>query len=305
MKSLCPSWKRFGFTLVELMVTVAIIGMLVALLIPAVQSARESARRVQCQSNLRQMALSIHSFHSRFGFVPPPPRNMLIHWHYKILPDLEQNTLFRLTESEISNQFPWSGLTALTTPISVFECASDPNNSSRFKTHRISGIRFASTNYIGVTGQSLQLNDGIVPSPYGTFAGNRADGSIRVRFRDVSDGLSNTLSLAERSIGDQPVVGAWASSQEYGSQSIGTLEHANPWIGMPLGGMCTGLIQFGPGVSKNVCDQLHPWSHHFGGANFSIADASVRCIDYSIDPIALGAMSSIAGQEDIVMAMTE
>jgi prepilin-type N-terminal cleavage/methylation domain-containing protein len=76
-------WKRTGFTLVELLVTLAIIGVLVSLLIPAVQSARESARRMHCQSNLRQMALGIQSFHSRFGYVPPPPKNMLIHWHYQ------------------------------------------------------------------------------------------------------------------------------------------------------------------------------------------------------------------------------
>jgi len=293
-------WKRTGFTLVELLVTLAIIGVLVSLLIPAVQSARESARRMHCQSNLRQMALAIQSFHSRFGYVPPPPKNMLIHWHYQILPDLEQGTLFRITETELRNRFPWSGLTALTTPIAIFECASDPRNSDRYKTHWISGIRFASTNYIGLTGQSLQLNDGIFPSPYGLFAGNRVDGSIRIRFGDVSDGLSNTFALAERSIADRPVVGAWASSQEYGSQSIGTLERTNPWFGTPSISVCQDVIQFGPGDPKQLCDQLHPWSHHIGGANFSNADSSVRMIDYAIDPIVLGAMSTIAGQETVV-----
>jgi prepilin-type N-terminal cleavage/methylation domain-containing protein len=288
---------RAAFTLIELLMVIAIIGVLVGILLPAVQSAREAARRTYCQSNLRQMSLAIQSFHSRMRFVPPPPRNMLIHWHYQILPDLELNPLFTLTESELKNQVQWSGLTARTTPIPIFECSSDPNNSTRYKVHWLQGTTFASTNYVGLTGQSLQLNDGLFPSPYGLPPTNGPDPAIRVRFRDVLDGLSNTIALAERSIGDKPVVGAWASSQEYGSQSIGTIENSDPWVGISSLGNCQAPIQYGPGDPKNVCDQLHPWSQHYGGANFAVADASVRSIDYAIDPVVLGALSTIAGQE--------
>ena len=90
-----PSSRRGGFTLVELLVVIAIIGVLIALLLPAVQQARESARRTQCVNNLKQVGLAVHNFHDTFGELPPSRiQYEYLGWSAVLLPFMEQTNLY-------------------------------------------------------------------------------------------------------------------------------------------------------------------------------------------------------------------
>ena len=142
--------KRAGFTLVELLVVIAIIGVLMGLLLPAVQSARESARRLQCGNNLKQIALALHGYHNAYETLPPgwlwsPPSDnsggSSWAWSVFVLPHLEQDTLF--TKLQVSNGElvpPPGSPTDLT--LSVFVCPADagPAMNIRFRGYAKSTI---------------------------------------------------------------------------------------------------------------------------------------------------------------------
>src|SRR5258707_9926790 len=133
------SKSRHGFTLVELLVVIAIIGVLVALLLPAVQTARESARRMQCLNHLKQMALAVHNYQEVQGVLPPGhiiPRNMsganghetIAPWQVTILPFIEQKALFDMYDPKVfSDQDGAGGVNKIVrqTSIAVYRCPSD------------------------------------------------------------------------------------------------------------------------------------------------------------------------------------
>ena len=127
--------NRNGFTLVELLVVIAIIAVLVGLLLPAVQAAREAARRIQCQNNLKQIGLALHNYHSAFDRFPPSAlvdlsvsstgNNGSWSVHGRILPYLEQGNLFERVDLSIA----WDGQTAIDNmKVPGFGCPSDPGS---------------------------------------------------------------------------------------------------------------------------------------------------------------------------------
>jgi prepilin-type N-terminal cleavage/methylation domain-containing protein len=288
---------RSAFTLLELLVVIGVVGVLVSLLLPAVQSAREAVRRIACNNRIRQISMATQNFHNRHNCMPRREGRYaaFIHWHELLLVDLEQGNLYQTIESEISANAPWDGLSGKHTLLSEFTCPSDPSSSSLVRSS-LSNQIFAPTNFIGVVGSSYETSDGLYPD-------FMVKGVVRVRFRDVSDGLSNTLGLCERVIAERAYVGAWEASENYGSQWIGITEQMNSWVGdtstyrgisATLG---CGSVGFGNGSNKNPCDQFHAWSLHSGGANFSRADASSVFISYAVDREILAALSTIAGGE--------
>ena len=202
---------RRGFTLIELLVVIAIIAILVAILLPAVQQAREAARRTQCKNNLKQLGLAIHNYHDVHKNVPPAstvadPGGL---WqfkgfsgHFGMLPFIEQEAMYEASVQELAPvggaDSPWSGgVPAVETQLDFHLCPSDG-------TERTDESRPAQTNYMFSQGDcAWDTNSRWVGNGgrgiRGFFISYNLDGIQGSRsFTDVTDGLSNTVAMGER-----------------------------------------------------------------------------------------------------------
>ncbi|NUQ61667.1 MAG: DUF1559 domain-containing protein [Pirellulales bacterium] len=200
---------RRGFTLVELLVVIAIIGTLVALLLPAVQSARESARRTQCINNEKQIALALHNYHDVYHSFPPGTLAGWGHsWAAHILPQLEQRPLFDTIDwGDVGNWYDTDPVSLALqnlarARISVFRCPSQPGPDS--DNHVISD-RFR-TNYVANAGSDVTIDD--VANPPGSQTDMTNSNGVLLAnlcwnpwrttsLRDITDGTSNTLMIGE------------------------------------------------------------------------------------------------------------
>jgi hypothetical protein len=198
----------------------------------------------------------------------------------------------------------WSSFPEARQKLGVFACHADPLNN-RLVRSEISGRLFGCTNYVGITGQNLETNDGLFPSIFQLKHDTLEINDQRIRIPNVSDGLSNTIALGERPIAARAFVGSWFASQEYGHQSIGVSEDVSRWrtnrsvyLTYHPHDECSAA-RFKSGTADNVCDQFHPWSYHSGGASFCRADGSVHFTAYTIDSNVLNALATIDGHETI------
>lgn len=186
-----------AFTLVELLVVVAIIGTLVGLLLPAVQASREAARRLECAEKVRQLCLALQGHHAAKGGLPPGRTATGISGLTFLLPHLEQETLFGRVDPAAAWNAPVHAAVAATR-VAAFICPSDPAVSlpaslgpSNYRLNQGSGILWGNP----PTSPS-DPNFGI-PAPDGPFFLDS-----RVRFQDVRDGTSHTAAISEHDIGD-------------------------------------------------------------------------------------------------------
>jgi prepilin-type N-terminal cleavage/methylation domain-containing protein/prepilin-type processing-associated H-X9-DG protein len=288
--------RRAAFTLVELLVVLAIVGVLVALVVPAVQKARAAADRVKCQNNLRQIVLAAQQYHDAFGSLPPGMRYRdgddpypLMSWLTELLPFLEQPALWNLTQQayrQASSPLDNPPHVGLATVLSVFVCPAD---ARAFHVHLAprDGVEVALTSYLGVEGRDLFTPDGVL------FRDSR------VRMADVTDGTSQTLLAGERPASADFQFGWWyagAGQQLTGSGDmvLGVQEHnVLAYVEAPCP---PGPYFFSPGATSNQCDLFHFWSLHTGGAHFVFVDGSVHFLGYDA-AVVLPALASRAGGE--------
>jgi len=276
---------RRGFTLVELLVVIAIIGVLVALLLPAVQAAREAARRSSCNNNLKQLALAMHNHHDTYGNFPAGADDGAANieswgWGAHILPFIEQGNIYDqllVSKQTLNATLKQSALRPLVqTEISAFICPSDPGDhlmdggQMNGKTGRHfrgnaglpNNFRVGKSNYIGVCGYwdvDDRNNNGVLH--------RRTQNS----FRDIVDGTSSTFMIGERN--EFCAQGAWVGNRNPTGGGPQGIDYTLGRVTRPLNQPNNGSHQCVEGFA----------SQHPGGALFAYADGSVHFIPDTIN----------------------
>jgi prepilin-type N-terminal cleavage/methylation domain-containing protein/prepilin-type processing-associated H-X9-DG protein len=281
--------RQRGFTLVELLVVIAIIGILVALLLPAVQAAREAARRSSCTNNLKQIGLALHNYHDTFGSFPPGyvDGGTSEHWGWGalVLPFVEQSALHgtlnpgpRTLTTALS-----SNLAIMQTKIGVYRCPSD-TAPDRNDQRQINSQSLSTSNYVGSNSSDYPSDIRGTPSGSNVY---RADGvfyrNSGIRFADITDGSSNTIAVGERAWQVKGSGGAnvnhYAGVVFGQAGSIGTSATANIYDITPvLAGTVREINSKATDYGQHTYSSRHP-----GGAQFALCDGSVRFISETIN----------------------
>ena len=308
------SLVRRGFTLVELLVVIAIIGILVGLLLPAVQAAREAARRMQCSNNLKQIGLSLHNYHDTYSALPagsnglPNATDFSGHgwtWQSSILPFLEQGPLYNAIQgadglgNELGDQKAGKPLVIKQTTLSVYWCPSQPDvrNGSQKNGYQPS-------NYNGNMGTRIgNGNDNCICTGIATLADMRGkpwgcmngDGIFYVqsktRFGDVSDGLSNTIFVSEVGDSGGDLIGIFSAGSDRRSM------FSNGADSNPPTEMTEYLIAAETNDPINGGSEEAAGSWHVGGAQFALGDGSIQFLSENMDMVTYRAMSTRNGGE--------
>jgi prepilin-type N-terminal cleavage/methylation domain-containing protein len=273
---------RRGFTLVELLVVIAIIGVLVALLLPAVQAARESARRMQCSNNLKQLGLAVHNYHDTFNVFPP--QMMCIStsndrrwgWGAVTLPYIEQGALYDALKPDGGKQIPTAstpinGALLLQTRVVAHLCPSDNNG---LKTNQFHPSVAASSNAADWYSKSNYVCNQQVMRYRAGYAG------ACFRMAEITDGTSNTLMLAERRLNipkpkRYPGSIIWGTAQGTGDSA--NVFHAAQPINSP-----SNNADYDADASDNQRYRFAVSSAHPSGAMFAMSDGSVRFVNQNI-----------------------
>jgi prepilin-type N-terminal cleavage/methylation domain-containing protein/prepilin-type processing-associated H-X9-DG protein len=283
---------RYAFSLIELLIVIAIIAVLIGLLVPAVQRIRDTAARLQCVNHLHQIGLALHGYHGANGRLPPgvsvqggTDSYPFMSWNTRLLPYLEQDGVWRqsLAAYRQNADFRVDPPHPFTTVLAVYGC---PSEGRTLAPGYADGLRVAFTAYLGVLGTNLFRKDGVM------FIDSQ------VRFADITDGASNTLMAGERPPSADGLLGwwyaGWGQNQDGSAEMLLGVRERNVEPRYPY---CpAGPYSFRAGRPDETCDVFHFWSMHIGGANFLFCDGSVRFLAYSADPL-LPALATRAGGE--------
>ena len=306
--------RRTGFSLIELLVTISILSLLMALLLPAVQKVRAAADRLSCQSNLRQIGIATLNYESTLGVLPPAFRHRAsgtgepnLQWPLLIAAYLELEPNRRMAEEDFRRQrdaFLPTPHRGVSIPLKPFSCPSDPRTTAVWDiqfSYSLAvpkptpiDLQVALRSYVGSAGERTQRRDGVIV----------ADGNLTML--SITDGTSNTLAFGERPppanylFFGMLYVGWGASPNGDGElASVIGVRDPNPYARFGPDIAC-GLGPFPyrqPDLNATPdCSLFQYWSLHRGGANFAFADGSVRFLTYGADPI-LAALATRAGGE--------
>ena len=303
-----------GFTLVELLVVIAIIGILVSLLLPAVQAAREAARRMQCSNNLKQIGLALHNYHDTYNTFPPggvTPGNCCSTpsagtWTLFILPYIEQTALHQRYDFKLWNDFEpgrtgaTGGPNAFVTmqKVATYVCPSDVNTdrTDRPGSGRGSNKQYMAGSYRAVSGAATGLNwadsnedhafstknRGVLHTVAGRHLDRKGRAALDVlkpeTIASILDGTSNTLLVGEFHTKTQNRRRTfWAYT--YTSYNQSSITVGQPRVLIPDYNLC---VQMGGLGGSNPCKRgwgsLHP-----GVLQFAFADGSVRAVPMTVD----------------------
>jgi len=292
-----------GFTLVELLVVVTIISLLMALLLPAIQIARETARRASCQSNLKQVGLGLQNYHSQYEVLPPGMRMHAMKnrpstpWRVLVLPFVEEQALFdQIAPIEAASHSLYGGMSDLSPRQISLPLLGCPSAEPTEGTDQVS-------HYAGVAGtpgegESWDLED--------VHAGDVQRNGVlypesRVRLDHINDGTSHTIAVGERTyLFRHWLIGATWKGDPLERVSMGSAKN----VVYPINANHT---QFGYYVSDRqapagaertmLLNELPFGSHHPGGAQFALADGSVQFLSEDIDITLFYSMSTRDGGE--------
>ncbi len=286
--------RRSGFTLVELLVVIAIIGVLVALLLPAVQSARESARRMSCQNNIRQIAIAVHNYHDINKSLPPASTNPALSGSSgfaAILPFIEQASIYSQYDFSKGNSDP-ANLAAVSQRIKAYICPSC------FFVRKVpSGDCDANSRAPGTYAFSVGSGD-----PYGsggvpTNGAIMTAGSQLTNFATITDGTSNTFLAGEAHWGFRDYL--FTSGNCAGQARGGFSYWASPY---PLATAFSTKGPFNPQSMNGDSLRLTNFrSSHVNGVNMTMVDGSVQFIITNIDHAILDSLATRDGGESVVL----
>jgi len=300
--------RKTGFTLVELLVVIAIIGILVALILPAVQMAREAARRIQCQNNLKQLGIALHSYHDVFRALPInvgpwPPAGVVQRgqlngkgWIVSVLPQIEQQNVFDKFSPCFAGDFMSGGglmspacRDMMQTQLSILHCPSDWSVERLSDTqYQWEGIDVALTSYKGVIGDTriggaASIHPGTMPDCHHRGSCNGL--FYRQTYREpqtlarITDGTSNTLMVGEDVPEHNAHSCAFYANNDYAS--------------------CYAPLNYfpRPPTPRDWANVMSFRSRHPGGAHFCLADGSVRFVGETIDHTVYRGLSTKSGGE--------
>lgn len=297
---------RRAFTLIELLVVIAIIAILIALLLPAVQQAREAARRTQCKNNLKQIGLAVHNYADVYICLPnancgkdeTSGGSLFV----SILPFIDQANAYNLFDFTLSNSDPYN-VAVTSQQLPFFMCPTSPmrravpscsDDNGRAPGHyAVCGGTEDYNIYWSYYGDPNPVQNGAV-----VYTGSTAG---KIRFRDITDGTSTTLLVGETAYNLPDYKFTSSNSSCNGQSRYGYTYWANPYPGSTV---CFTNAEFNPHdiADDSVFDSN--WrksfrSDHVGGVQFVFVDGSVHFISENIDASLLDALATRNGGEVI------